>query len=524
MRREHTNQFMTGAWILSLGALLSKILSAVYRVPFQNIVGDTGFYIYQQVYPIYGLGMVLALSGLPVYISKLIAAADGPDGKRRVARRSIAVLGIIGGGAFLVTYFGAPLIARAMADTQLTPLIQCTAWMFLLLPIVGGGRAYFQGLGNMVPTAASQVAEQLVRVGVIISAAVVGHALGWSLYRIGTIAMGGALAGGVVAALMLAPRLRRALSGQMLPRAKGLAGVTFTRRFLRDGSAFVLFSALMILLQMVDSFTMTRGLMSGGMSASAARVAKGIYDRGQPFVQLGLVVATALAQSLLPSLTRHHHTGRTAAFRRTGIMMLHLSMLAGFLASAGLVGLMPAANHLLFGDRQGSHALAVFALSIGIVATLNAMTSLLQSQNHFRTPSVALVVAVVAKAVLNPLLIPAWGSLGSAIATDIALLAALGVIYAALPGTIQSDLWRDGFGPKLIVFTLSVAVSGRLVTALLPFGGRGGAFIICLLSGSVALAVGVLVATGLRLLTVREVLALPAGRRLLRVLGRRREH
>ncbi|MFL6517300.1 MAG: hypothetical protein ACJ8GL_04410, partial [Bacillus sp. (in: firmicutes)] len=38
-----------GAFILMLAALLTKILSAFYRIPFQNIVGDIGFYIYQQV-------------------------------------------------------------------------------------------------------------------------------------------------------------------------------------------------------------------------------------------------------------------------------------------------------------------------------------------------------------------------------------------------------------------------------------------------------------------------------------------
>ncbi len=40
-----------GAFVLILAGVITKILSAVYRVPFQNIVGDVGFYIYQQVYP-----------------------------------------------------------------------------------------------------------------------------------------------------------------------------------------------------------------------------------------------------------------------------------------------------------------------------------------------------------------------------------------------------------------------------------------------------------------------------------------
>ncbi len=66
MHNQQMKHLMRGAWILSLSSLIAKILSAVYRVPFQNMVGDTGFYAYQQIYPIYGLGMTFALSGFPV--------------------------------------------------------------------------------------------------------------------------------------------------------------------------------------------------------------------------------------------------------------------------------------------------------------------------------------------------------------------------------------------------------------------------------------------------------------------------
>ncbi|MFB8736447.1 oligosaccharide flippase family protein [Bacillus sp. SL00103] len=54
---KNVNQYwlFQGAVILTIAGLLSKVLSAVYRVPFQNIVGDTGFYIYQQVYPFLGI-------------------------------------------------------------------------------------------------------------------------------------------------------------------------------------------------------------------------------------------------------------------------------------------------------------------------------------------------------------------------------------------------------------------------------------------------------------------------------------
>ena len=57
-----------------VAAFIAGILSAVYRVPFQNnMVGNTGFYVYQQVYPIYGIGMTFALTGFPVFVSNVVA-------------------------------------------------------------------------------------------------------------------------------------------------------------------------------------------------------------------------------------------------------------------------------------------------------------------------------------------------------------------------------------------------------------------------------------------------------------------
>ena len=60
---------MQGAFVLTAASFVAKLLSAIYRVPYQNFAGDEGFYVYQQVYPIYGIAMTLALSGLPQFIS-----------------------------------------------------------------------------------------------------------------------------------------------------------------------------------------------------------------------------------------------------------------------------------------------------------------------------------------------------------------------------------------------------------------------------------------------------------------------
>ncbi len=73
MDGNETNKLVKGALLLTLAGVISKLLSAGYRIPLQNLTGDVGFYAYQQVYPILGIASVLALYGFPTAISKLAA-------------------------------------------------------------------------------------------------------------------------------------------------------------------------------------------------------------------------------------------------------------------------------------------------------------------------------------------------------------------------------------------------------------------------------------------------------------------
>ncbi|WP_054637346.1 oligosaccharide flippase family protein [Thalassobacillus sp. C254] len=66
------SKLIKGALILSAAGLLGKVLSALYRVPYQNLTGDLGYYVYQQIYPFYGAVMVISMYGFPVIISKMM--------------------------------------------------------------------------------------------------------------------------------------------------------------------------------------------------------------------------------------------------------------------------------------------------------------------------------------------------------------------------------------------------------------------------------------------------------------------
>ncbi len=111
-----------------------------------------------------------------------------------------------------------------------------------------------------------------------------------------------------------------------------------------------IYSGYLILFQLADSFLLTNALKRGDDGTSSPNF-KGIYDRGQPLVQLGLMVFANVDQVF---------DGKNQQlFEKSAKMYLRLTI--GTSASAvGLAILLPYINFALFKDGSGNAALVLF--------------------------------------------------------------------------------------------------------------------------------------------------------------------
>ena len=71
------------------------------------------------------------------------------------------------------------------------------------MPVASVIRGYYQGQGNMIPTALSQVLEQLIRVATILLLSLFLIRHGSSLYEVGTGAVFGSVTGGLTGLFIL---------------------------------------------------------------------------------------------------------------------------------------------------------------------------------------------------------------------------------------------------------------------------------------------------------------------------------
>src|SRR5699024_7471857 len=154
------------------------------------------------------------------------------------------------------------------------------------------------------------------------------------------------------------------------------------KRIFTEGVLLVVVGSLMVLLQFIDSFTVYNGLIEAGFTEQLAMSVKGVYDRGQPLVQLGMVVGISFSMTSLPILRKRAVEKKWTSWAEEAGSIIKLTTLLSGAASIGLVSVMPWMNETLFTDRNGTDVLQVMMLSIFWVSFIYCVHTVLQSSGE----------------------------------------------------------------------------------------------------------------------------------------------
>lgn len=165
MKEDNKKSIVRSASVLGIGVFISKVLGAVYRIPLTNYLGGLGIGLYQMVFPIYALLLDFSGCAVPSAISRLIA--KNQTEKETCAKQyltvSLKLLAILGVLCSLFMLIFAKPLARMQGNSQAYLGYVFLAPAVLLVSLISCFRGYFQGLFNMLPTALSQIIEQVVK-------------------------------------------------------------------------------------------------------------------------------------------------------------------------------------------------------------------------------------------------------------------------------------------------------------------------------------------------------------------------
>jgi stage V sporulation protein B len=427
----HAGAFLAGALILLAGSLLSRLLGGVYHFVLPILMGGgtqaaVGMGLFGMAYPLYNVLLSLSAVGVPLGVSKLVAEAAA-QGRRweaaRILRVALAALAVLGAGLSVALYaLAGPVALWVARDPRAAIAIRAIAPAVFFVSLESAYRGFFQGLQHMAPHAASQVVEQIVRVLTMFALAVLLLPRGIAYAAAGASfgAVTGAAAGlAFLAAFVRRDPLARSVWQERAGVRAGPAAGPVLKRLLALVVPITLAGMVLPLINVVDAVLVPLRLHAAGLGAQATALYGVLVGYALPFMVAPSVVTTALAVSLVPSISEAMARGEPAAAEGRAAIGLRITLLLTLPAAAGLFVLAGPLPELLYRSAAAARPLAVLACGVVFLGVQQTTTGILQGMGLPGLPVVNLLYGAAAKVTLTWWLValPAWNVSGAALGT-----------------------------------------------------------------------------------------------------------
>ncbi len=155
------NNLFSGMLILSIGGVLAKIFSAIYRIALTRILGGEGIGLYQLIFPLYSLCVVLTTAGLPMAISKVVSKHR--QSKSVILKKCMLTTCLFGLLVAVVLSISCKGLASLQGAKELWICYLILAPSIILVCAASVLRGYFQGMNYFTPTTVSNILEQFVK-------------------------------------------------------------------------------------------------------------------------------------------------------------------------------------------------------------------------------------------------------------------------------------------------------------------------------------------------------------------------
>ena len=412
MPENRKTNFIRQGTILAMASIIVRMIGIVYRIPVANIIGDEGNGIYGAAYEIYNLALILSSYSLPLAVSKLLSAQLANKNYRtgkKIFAASFIFSCISGGIMALLIFFGAGFIEKHFYSnfTGISIPLRVLAITIFVVALLGTLRGFFQARKTMIPTAISQVLEQIINAAGSIFFAwsfIRGHAesevvAGWGAAgsTMGTLL--GAATG--LFFLVFIYIIYRPTVNSQLRHDKSVDDTTYFeiyKMLIATIIPVILGQTVYQLSGVIDSMMFSK--LATGDSVSTLY---GVYStKYKLLVNVPIAIASAMASSLIPTLVAAFTKGDKHGMKKKIAVSIKVNMIIAFPCAFGLTALGSPIVRMLFPSsdyKLGGYLLAAGSVAVIFYALSTVTNAALQGINLMRKPvqhaAISLVIHVV---------------------------------------------------------------------------------------------------------------------------------
>ncbi len=442
--KETKQTFVKGAFVLIFANLIVKVIGALFKIPLHNAIGAVAMSYFQQAYNYYALFFMISTAGLPVAISRMIAASNVKGNHREVekiyslAMRLFFGIGLAGSVILAVL---SQTIANAVAVPELYVCILAISPTLFFISMTSACRGYFQGLQNMVPTAISQTIEAASKLVIGLGAGIWAKSQGYSDAIVASVVLLAITLGVVFSfiyvfiARSMGKKQRQSLSGDLPVRSSK----SLLKELVIIAIPITLSSSIMYLTSVIDSSMVIRRLMDIGHAKETAQAIFGSYgSMAVTMYNLPPNFVNPFAISLIPQIAASLTKGAAGEAKKAMDSTLRFASTIILPCAFGMGALSERLLSLLYvnesiplatGETLETVALAgqllkILAPSILFVSIIYVTSAMLQASGNEKLSILSAVLGVTTKLISSYVLlgIPSLGIYGTPLSTGLCYL------------------------------------------------------------------------------------------------------
>ena len=408
-KQKKNNSFLMQGMILAVAGIITRIIGIVYRIPVANILGTEGQGFYATAFSIYNIALLLTSYSLPLAVSKLISARVSKGERKnamRIFKGALWFAFIVGSAVACIVFFFSDFIAKTiMSMAPSAYALRVLAPGLLIVAVMGVLRGFFQGMGTMMPTAISQILEQIVNAVVSIigesyllemgkNAAEkanndsVAYAYGAAGGTLGTVC--GALFGLLFLLFVMkiySPTIKKQLKRDHSKKRESYREIYMI--LLMTIAPVILSTAIYNISETIDIGMFGSIMAAQGHSLKERSDLLGRFSSHyNVLINIPLAVANALGASLIPSLTAAVAVGNKKQIHSKIAMAIRFSMM---IAIPSFVGFLVLANPILALLFNGNIDISANMLRLGAITVVfycmsTVTNAILQGLNKMTIP------------------------------------------------------------------------------------------------------------------------------------------
>lgn len=379
---ENQEKMVRGSLWMTIGSIASRLLGAIYILPWYAWMGDNAKVanaLFNKGYNIYALFLMIATAGIPSAIAKQISYYNSQNEygvSQRLFKRALALMGILGVVFAGIMFLASPLLAGG--DAQLIPVMRALSVAVLVFPCISVIRGFFQGNHDMMPSAMSQIIEQIVRVFYMLIATFIIMKMGSGQYADAVVQSTFAAFIGLLGSFGLLGWFFYKQSAQMKVRVAqssnnlSIQPDELLRDIIREALPFIIVDAGITFYKLIDQATF-EGMMGWVTHYTPRHLAElfSIFSANpDKLTMITVSLATALAVTSLPLITEAYAMRNYQGLAKMTSDNLQLFFFVMLPATLGTMVLAYPLNTFFYGpDKLGAAVLveaALLALALGL--------------------------------------------------------------------------------------------------------------------------------------------------------------